>query len=748
MEISTNLDLYQYPPFPQNYFNFRVFTLYPAHELSAAIQGKLHISSPSFSDPENCVYDQFEALSYAWGNDHTPTEIIEFPDKSYLPIATNLASFLRYRRQREEPVVLWIDAICINQKNIKERSSQVEIMGQIYSLSDHLSIWLGCPSVDSSLAMSTLQKISGNHPFSKLSISPEASAAIESLLNRAWWSRAWIIQEVALGGLWTKHGRMTVWCGSECMKWRHFVLACSRIHANTLNMRQSFPAVEHVLKMDTLPSRCRDEVVLTDKSYPALLLEQLSEHRSCLASDPRDKIYALLGLWVPAIGAEGQVEMLQRAAPRVDYDLCVEDVYVAFANWIILGTRSLDLLHHCQPYILDSPVAGSLPTWVPDWSQALTQARLPCAKARERASIPWWSLPVCSDAKEKRRITYPIQDQVIYRKRAEEILRPLKSTLHFIPEWFVDLVDPDGTKGYESLFKELQGRPDVIFVFPDESDRALGNDTEDVWTALKRTQDHNERDLQKQVLSQYFESDSLLQPNYRACANTTCKFSITRRRMHVEGILVDTIREVFDTFPEDIERDWTNSTLLMVQIGKCKQAAMSKANEKSPYFDETARLIAFWKTLFAGQEASDETNIASWLPPIPQDWQWTAPSLTVLESGRLEFAELRSFSEAFTKHVASRLPSGCTSMHDSFDQDLAKDNIMIDARWSSSDRLEYSRTFEELGKEWVNSHMISIIVPSISHTWCLIRTGKVDVYMIKLLCRQAFAKDIEPQSNQ
>jgi hypothetical protein len=37
-------------------------------------------------------------------------------------------------------------------------------------------------------------------------------------------------------------------------------------------------------------------------------------------------------------------------------------------------------------------------------------------------------------------------------------------------------MDPDGTKGYESLFKELQGRPDVIFVFPDESDRALGND--------------------------------------------------------------------------------------------------------------------------------------------------------------------------------------------------------------------------------------------------------------------------------
>jgi hypothetical protein len=549
--------------------------------------------------------------------------------------------------------------------------------------------------------MSSLRDISSNHPFSKLGISSEASKAIENLLNRAWWSRAWIIQEVALGGIGVKYGRATVRCGSECMKWSHLVLACSRIHVNTLNMRQSFPAVENVLQIDKLPSCCKDKAVQTGESYPSLLLEQLSEHRSCLASNPRDKIYALLGLWVPEISAEGQIHTPQRAAPRVNYDLCVEDVYVDFANWIILGTQSLELLHHCQPHILDSPVAGSLPTWVPDWSQALTQARLPCAKARERASIPWWSLPVRSDAKEKRRITYPIQDQVIYRERAKEILRPLKSTLHFIPEWFVDLADPDGTKNYESLFKELQGRPDVVFLFPDESDRALGNDTEDVWTAVKRTQDRNERVLQKQVLSQYFESDSLLRTNYRACADTTCKFGITGRRMHVEGILVDTIREVFDTFPEDVKRDWTNSTLLMVQIGKCKQAAMSKANEKSPYFDEKSRLIAFWKTLFAGQEASDETNIASWLPPVPQDWQWTAPSLTVLESGRLELAELRTFSEAYTEHIASRSPSECTFMHDGFDQNLAKDNIMLDAHWSSSDRLEHSRVFKELGKAWV-----------------------------------------------
>jgi hypothetical protein len=701
MEVSTVPNLHQYSPIPQGgHLNFRVFTLYPAHEFSAAIRGELHISSPSCRDLENHVWEQFEALSYAWGDD-TPTEIIELPDKSYLPIATNLESFLRYRRQREAPVSLWVDAICINQQDIEERSQQVQVMGQIYLLSSRLCIWLGCPSDDSSLAMSALREIANDSTFSKLSMSPEASAGVESLLSRAWWSRAWVIQEVALGGMGTKYGKMIVWCGFECIKWCHLVMACSRIHVNTLNMRQSFPAVENALGIDALPSRGDDEVLGTGESYPDRLLRQLSEHRNCLASNPRDKVYALLGLWLDAISEGCQIDTSLKAAPTVDYSRCVQDVYLDYATWIVVETQSLELLNHCQPYYLDSPLAQPLPTWVPDWSQAITQARLPCAQSRERTSIPWWSFPEYTGAGNERRINYRMQDQSFYRKRAEEILRPPKSTLHFIPEWFVDLLDPDGTRGYESLFKELQGRPDVIFVFPDESDRALGNDTEDVWDGPKRTQEHNESCLQRQVLSRYFESSSLLRAHYRASADTTCKMGITGRKLHVQGILVDTIREVFDPFPEAINRDWKQSALLMVQIGKCKQAVLSEDVENSPYVNETLRLTAFWKTLFAGQQPSDETDITSWLPLVPEDWSFTTPSLTVLESTRLEIAEVRTFVEAFYKHVASTAPSEHTFERVGFDEHLTKDNSLLDARWSSSDRLEYSRIFEELGKEWV-----------------------------------------------
>jgi hypothetical protein len=704
MEVSTTPNLYQYSSIPQDgYLNFRVFTLYPAHEFSAAIRGELHLSSPSCRGLENYVWEQFEALSYAWGDD-TPTEVIEFLDKSYLPIATNLESFLRYRRKREEPVALWVDAICINQQDLEEKSKQVQVMGQIYLLSSRLCIWLGCPSDDSSLAMSALREISNDSPFSKLSISQEASAAIECLMNHSWWSRAWIIQEIALGGLGRKYNAMTLRCGFEDMKWCHLVLACSRIYVNTINMHQSFPAVGNALKKDALPSRCKNEFWGSGESYAYRLLRQLSEHRDCLASDGRDKIYALLGLWVPvdAVSAGSQIARSQRAAPTVNYSRSVEDVYVNFATWIISETQSLDLLHHCQPYILDSPIAEPLPTWVPDWSRALPQARLPCTKARELGSIPWWSFPIPVGAENERRFSYRMQDQSFYKKCAEEVLRPIKSTLHYVPEWFVDSIDPDGKDDIQALFKELQGRLDFFFVFPDECDRALGNDTEDMWTSIKRTQDHNERQLQKQVLSQYFESSSLLRAHYRASADTTCKPGVTGRKMHIEGILFDTVREIFDPFPEDIKRDWKESTLLMVQIGKCKQTAMNEAIEKSPFLNETSRLTAFWRTLFAGQQASDETDIASWLPLVPQGgWEWKTPSLTVLQSARLEMAEIRTFIDAYFEQVASETPSKHTFEHAGFDEHLTKDDSLLDVRWNSSDRLEYACIFGELGEEWL-----------------------------------------------
>ncbi|KAL9035893.1 MAG: hypothetical protein Q9180_004608, partial [Flavoplaca navasiana] len=121
------------------------------------------IHSGSFEDPIQCSLrttslddnPKYETLSYAWGApvfDHTV-----LVDGAVLKVTKSLHDALRYLRPRkqcsgavDEPPwdrdaigVLWVDAICINQADLDERSSQVCLMGDIYRRGARLHVWIG-----------------------------------------------------------------------------------------------------------------------------------------------------------------------------------------------------------------------------------------------------------------------------------------------------------------------------------------------------------------------------------------------------------------------------------------------------------------------------------------------------------------------------------------------------------------------------------------------------------------------------
>ena len=58
-------------------------------------------------------------------------------------ITLNLGSALRHLRNEKRPRSLWIDAICINQKDLEERGSHVSVMAGIYRCAELVLIWLG-----------------------------------------------------------------------------------------------------------------------------------------------------------------------------------------------------------------------------------------------------------------------------------------------------------------------------------------------------------------------------------------------------------------------------------------------------------------------------------------------------------------------------------------------------------------------------------------------------------------------------
>ncbi len=83
----------------------------------------------------------YEALSYVWGT-HKPSTRV-FCNDFVITVGPNLASALRRLRIVDEARIVWIDAICINQRNLKERSDQVIFMQDIFHKASRVLMWLG-----------------------------------------------------------------------------------------------------------------------------------------------------------------------------------------------------------------------------------------------------------------------------------------------------------------------------------------------------------------------------------------------------------------------------------------------------------------------------------------------------------------------------------------------------------------------------------------------------------------------------
>ncbi len=98
-------------------------------------------SLDSISNDQN----SYEALSYVWGS-RFGTEPIRCDGKR-LMVTPNCESALGYLRLKDKTRILWVDAICIDQENgaasVKERNTQVALMGEIYKKASRTLCWFG-----------------------------------------------------------------------------------------------------------------------------------------------------------------------------------------------------------------------------------------------------------------------------------------------------------------------------------------------------------------------------------------------------------------------------------------------------------------------------------------------------------------------------------------------------------------------------------------------------------------------------
>jgi hypothetical protein len=157
------------------------------------------------------IIDGYTALSYVWGTTKDPNEV--YVDGKPFPVTQNLFDALRDLRDFQRVQRLWIDAICINQADEKERNQQVSIMGSIYSSAHHTVIYLN-PHFGDNSPFDMMKQYLANQDVVEVARQKEhMQHTALRILSSPWFTRVWVLQELVM----SSDPRLQ--CGRYRMRW-------------------------------------------------------------------------------------------------------------------------------------------------------------------------------------------------------------------------------------------------------------------------------------------------------------------------------------------------------------------------------------------------------------------------------------------------------------------------------------------------------------------------------------------------
>jgi hypothetical protein len=319
---------------------------------------------------------EYEALSYTWGEESKEHSIF-FAGREF-KVTTNLDAALRQLRLIDKVRVLWVDAICIDQNDDAEKSRQVRIMQEIYANAKQVVVWLGVGTEKDSRAFGCLKSLSvrvddeyasrflsrlgwyrarNGRVFSGGAYQPMITNMeyehLTSLLQREWFRRTWVIQEVA------SSKSVIVYCGHQSIPWETLATVYMQLGDHFLPVSQLGGAdAHHSLENITAIEAARrsQRGPLSMSLFHILVATSRSK-----CKDQRDKVFAVMGLAKDGIESATLLPDYNRGGDKTE-------VFTIFKAFTVA-----DMTHYKRLRAL-SCASGpknsvGLPSWVPDWIQ-------------------------------------------------------------------------------------------------------------------------------------------------------------------------------------------------------------------------------------------------------------------------------------------------------------------------------------------------------------------------------------------
>ncbi|KAK4166951.1 heterokaryon incompatibility protein-domain-containing protein [Cladorrhinum sp. PSN259] len=309
-----------------------------------------NIDDPVHADLEVCRDDDhpdYETTSYMWGGEDgdgsltKPVFIGPYWDVLYQ--TKNCWSMLQSLRPRRGQRALWVDAICINQRNMKEREEQVAKMFKLYQSASRLVVFLGLGMIAPLSFPRAYPRRKELHRFIGEQLPNSEEVRLVDVFKNKYFTRVWVVQELVVSARCLMRVGQTEYT----------------IDRDTTDLITKW---DKIWEWESSPAPWFQKAsngLLENQQGLSSLLDALKMTWHCNCSDFRDKVFGILGIataraWFPDTGA-----------------VFVEPNYAISAQHVFIGVFAHCLVSDRDPRVIMAAAGieqwNQYPSWAPAW---------------------------------------------------------------------------------------------------------------------------------------------------------------------------------------------------------------------------------------------------------------------------------------------------------------------------------------------------------------------------------------------